>query len=99
VVDACSHAEPGTETHPAADTLASLLELMATLMGYTDLPMDTHAMCGLVFVLLVVLLDGQGAEWHKVCFVSPLNSTSNSTEQIHSEAGNSLVSHKFCSFY
>lgn len=96
-MDACSHAEPGTETHPAADTLASLLELAATLMGYSDLPMDTHAMCGLVFVLLVILLDGKGREWHKVCFVSPLNSTS--TEQIHSEADNSLVSYKFCSFY
>jgi len=54
--------------------------------------MDTHAMCGLVFVLLVVLLDGKGGEWHKVCCVSPLNLTSNSTEQIHSEADNSLVS-------
>jgi len=98
-VDACSHAEPGTETCPAADTLASLLELVATLMGYSDLPMDTHAMCGLVFVLLVVLLDGKGGEWHKVWFVCPLNSTSNSTEQIHSEADNSLVSYKFCSCY
>jgi hypothetical protein len=98
-VDACSHAESGTETHPAADTLASLLELVATLMGYSDLPMDTHAMCGLVFVLLVILLDGKGEGWHKVCYVSPLNSTSNSTEQIHSEADNSLVSYKFCCLY
>jgi hypothetical protein len=48
-------------------------------------------MCGLVFVLLVVLLDGKGGECHKVCFVSPLNSSSNSTEQIRSETDNSLV--------
>lgn len=97
-MDACSHAEPGTETHPAADTLASLVEFVATLMGYSDLPMDTHAMCGLVFVLLVILLDAKGGEWHTVCFVSPLNSTSNSTEQIYSEADNSLGSYKLCSF-
>jgi hypothetical protein len=68
-------------------------------MGYSDLPLDTHAMCGLVFVLLVILLDGKGGEWRKVCFVSQLNLTSNSIEQIHSEADNNLGSYKFCSFY
>lgn len=79
-MDVCSHAEPDIETHPAADTLSSLLKLVATLMGYSDLPMDTHATCGMVFVLLVVLLDGTGGEWHKVCFISPFNSTSNAIE-------------------
>jgi hypothetical protein len=69
VLDACSHALPDViETHPATDTLSSLLELVAALMSYSELPMDTHINCGMVLILLVVLLDSTGGEWCKVSF-------------------------------
>jgi hypothetical protein len=69
-LNACSCAVPGViETQSAADTLSSLIELVAALMNYSDLPMDTHANCGLVLVLLVVLLDSTGGEWYKVSFI------------------------------
>lgn len=98
-MDACSHAEPGIETYPAADTLSSVLALVAALMGYSDLPMDTHATCGMAFVLLAVLLEGTGGELHKVCFISSFNSTSNSIEQVPSETNDSLGSHQILQLY
>jgi hypothetical protein len=58
------------ETRPAADTLSSLLELVAALMCYSELPMDVHINCGMVLVL-IVLLDSTGGEWSKVSFSSP----------------------------
>jgi hypothetical protein len=70
---ACSHALPDVvETHPATDTLSSLLELVAALMSYSDLPVDAHNNCGMVLVLLVVLLDSTGGEWCKVSLLKSI---------------------------
>lgn len=75
-VVACSHAVPVTVENPLATvTLSSLLELVAALMGCSDLPLDTQSNCGMMLVLLVVVLDSTGGEWFKVSFSSQVNST------------------------
>jgi hypothetical protein len=81
-VFACSHTVPVTiETHPATVTLSSLLELVAALMGCSDLPLDTQSNCGMMLVLLVIMLDNTKGEWFKVSFSSQVNSSTNFIEQ------------------